>query len=465
MPPQHDATPLILLVVLAPVAAQWTEMGTSPLPGGAGSTATDTSLAVSRLSNLPLVAYADGDNSDQLSVLSFDGSSWSAVGTRGLSTAAVSQVTLGLSGNTDEPYVAVLEANQPNVYKYDALTTLSWGLVGSTLGQTFLFATEPRLAMRKVIDFQPFVVTMGMITSPLVAISAFVYDGANWNLVGAEGEVSNGGTASQIALTLDASDTPFVAYRSGSTFVAQDTLLSVVTWDGSNWVPLGGSYGISSGAAWHVSIIASSTSLYISYMDEDVAGDPVMVLEYDGTSYNVLSSPGNYAETAGTRSTSLAVDSSGQLYMAYRDGDNSFFLQVRPSEAYWGDAFTAPFATPPGHHPNPIPTAQLPRYLLYQSAQPLPPPPADGHLPMGRLWGGARMPSMCTCAPPPPSRMIMLSCADPIPSHGQVKTYDASNEWFVTPSTDAGTGLSSGAIHYSSIAIGNDNNIYVRCRR
>ena len=136
------------------------------------------------------------------------------------------------------------------------------------------------------------------------------YSDTGWVTVGMQGFSSAGTSniAETITMAIDASGTPYVAFRDG----ADSNKASVMRYDGSSWVYLG-SEGISEGTAIYTSIALNHAGMpYLAYIDYN--GYKPTIMKYNSGWVPVGS---GVADTASSMYTSLAIDGSGTPYVVY----------------------------------------------------------------------------------------------------------------------------------------------------
>ncbi len=146
--------------------------------------------------------------------------------------------------------------------------------------------------------------------------------GNTWSVIG--------GTFSSSALF-----TPSAVYDSGGApYVLFEDLgfsnaATVMQFDGTNWV-LAGPRGFSAGTATYTSLaIDSSDQLYAAYSDGGTSPPgEATVQKFNGVSWAPLGSPGFSGIVSGVSYTCIAIDSADTPYVAYADGNNGMRATV-----------------------------------------------------------------------------------------------------------------------------------------
>jgi hypothetical protein len=261
-------------------------------------------------SDRPYVAYRDSANDYKATVMTYDGSDWVVVGSAGFSAGQASYVSLALD-SAGVPYVSYKDganSNKATVMKYDGSDWVTVGDAGFSTGD----ADYTSLAL-------------GSAGTPYVAYrdgdnsnkaTVMTYDGSDWVVVGVAG--FSAGYTSNTSLALDSSDTPYVAYVDG----VNGLKATVMKYDGSDWVTVGAA-GFGARYTYNTTLALDSWDRpYVAYTDGGAGGngDKATVMKYNGSDWVPVGTPGFSAGKASF--TSLAVDSSGSVYVAYQDDVN-----------------------------------------------------------------------------------------------------------------------------------------------
>lgn len=152
--------------------------------------------------------------------------------------------------------------------------------------------------------------------------SVMRYNGSSWVNVGSA-QFTLGG-ATYTSLVLDAASTPYVAFRDD--YYLYPNKATVMKYNGSSWVAVG-SPGFTSGTVTYTSLaIDGSGTLYLAFSD-NANSDKATVMKFNGSSWVTVGSAGFSAGAA--TYVSLALDPAGNPYVAYRDAGNSNKATVR----------------------------------------------------------------------------------------------------------------------------------------
>jgi hypothetical protein len=213
----------------------------------------------------PYIVYEDSLATVDATCMKYDGSAWVLVGTPGF-TAAFTQGGIGQCimprltfSPQDELYMAYMDVNNsPSFYntmvvKFDGN---NWNKVGST-------SFSNVVAKIHNLDFDstgaPYTVYLGFDNFKLTCKK---FDGSNWNNVGPAGFTPDMGPSPSLAVH---KNIPYVAYSdfSGS------SELTVLYYDNSNWVPVGGNIQVSSGGVGRPLIRIDGNTIYVVYIDDN----------------------------------------------------------------------------------------------------------------------------------------------------------------------------------------------------
>ncbi len=140
-------------------------------------------------------------------------------------------------------------------------------------------------------------------------ISVMKYNGTNWVYVGSAG--FSAGNVHDISIYIY-DGVPYVAYRD----YGYNEKIVVKKFNGTSWVNVGNP-GFSDYKAYYTSIYVNGNGVYVAYRDEEKA----TVKKFNGTNWvNVGSAR---FTGAGVYYLCLRGDSSGTLYLAFRDGNGA----------------------------------------------------------------------------------------------------------------------------------------------
>ena len=182
------------------------------------SNVTNVSLAFDK-AGTPYVAYNDGNWGEQLSAVSFNGSSWVRVGAQGFSATSVYYPSLAID-SAGTPYVAFEDTDSAHE-----------------------------------------------------GVCVMQFSGGTWSFVGQQH--MSAGTAYDVSLALTPSGTPYVAYVDGNPGPATVKRLS-----GGSWVPVGRT-GFSGGDVGYTTIAIDSSGVpYVAYQDSSLHWNFATVMRY-----------------------------------------------------------------------------------------------------------------------------------------------------------------------------------------
>ncbi len=163
------------------------------------------------------------------------------------------------------------------------------------------------------------------------ALSVKRYDGSSWSLVGSAGFKTNI-ESPKIALDSTDNDKPWIVYKNLAT-----NLIEVVSFDGNTWNSMGNPQGTKT--SYPIIHITNSGSKYIAYSDQtSISTIANYVKTYSNGTWSTVGS--GAASSNNCPYPSLATDSMGELYLAYRDGSQGMKATVRHynlTDSLWED--------------------------------------------------------------------------------------------------------------------------------
>ncbi len=300
---------LLFFCSITAYAQSWEPLGNTNEFGQASYDAVSYNSTITDESGNLYVAYSDGANSSKLTVKKWDGSTWSVVGSVGVSAGTVSYISAVVSGgNLFVAYQDGGNSSKLTVQKWDGSAWSVVGSVGVSAG-TVSYISAVVCGGNLFVAYRD-----GASTSKLTVQK---WDGSAWSVVGSAG-ISVGGVQ-DISAVVSGSDL-FVAYRDA----ANSSKLTVQKWDGSAWSVVG-SAGVTAGGAQYNSAVVSGGNLFVAYSDGGNSGK-LTVQKWDGSSWSIVGSAGI---SAGSAYSISAVVSGGNLYVAYQDGGNGNKLTVQ----------------------------------------------------------------------------------------------------------------------------------------
>ena len=147
--------------------------------------------------------------------------------------------------------------------------------------------------------------------------SCMKFNGTSWVYVGNQSFTPGGATYT--SLELDGTNTPYMAFVDA--YYLYNGKASVFKFNGTSWVAVGAE-GFSAGTASYTSLaIDASGNLYVAFEDGNNSNKATVMKYTSGGSWSILGSAGFSAGTA--TYTSIAVDRTGTPYVVYNDAGNS----------------------------------------------------------------------------------------------------------------------------------------------
>ena len=248
--------------------SNWTFVG-SEFFSAAGQTESQ-SLAFSPADNKPYVAFQDGGWGYNTRVMRFNGTDWVNVGTPGFSLNGAELTCLAFSPADSLPYVSFSANDSSNVPKATVMkfNGTEWVYVGNPC---FSAHKSQRLQLAfSPVNQQPYV-SFADVTFP-GKVTVMTFTGTTWEVVGSP-QFSAGYTG-PASIALGPDGTPYVSFMDYSLFKTA----SVMKFDGTDWVYVGNP-SISQDVVYYTSLaISPSGQPFLAY---DINFVKISVLSYD----------------------------------------------------------------------------------------------------------------------------------------------------------------------------------------
>ena len=301
----------------------WVVVGSPAFSSGSMSIAFSQNYPVIAFdrTGTPYIAYVDGGISSVMA-MKFNGTDWVNVGS-GIAVTEEAQYLAMAIDSAGTPYVAYADltaAQQCTVKKFDGT---SWVVVGTALFST---AGVENISIAINPGGTPYVCFQGGGTFNTGA-TVMKFDGTAWVNVGITGFVPDG--AYWPSMAIDRNGTPYVAYSDYSAGDSYSYQATVMKFDGTNWVNVG-SPAFSSGAAYGPRIVIDSFGVpYVGFVDASLIEsyyDKATVMKFNGSSWVPVGgagfSPGPMDDPW------LAIDSKGTLYFSFTDSLDNYRITV-----------------------------------------------------------------------------------------------------------------------------------------
>jgi hypothetical protein len=231
----------------------------------------------------------------QVEVADSGGVDWYVVGTEGFTNDSASSVNLDIN-SAGIPYVmSASSTGQISVYKFENDT---WSLLGNTF-----VGDQTQAAMALAPDGTPYVFTVAG------TLKVFRFDGTDWAQVG--GSIGDG---FHLDITIASDGTPYVSYMD----ITTDARGICKKWDGSTWSTVGGThFTASQPAVWTKIKTNSNDQPIILFGTGPGSNGPFYsnVVEFNGSSWDVLGGGDIDSSKPTYFSHSLAVGANGKIYV------------------------------------------------------------------------------------------------------------------------------------------------------
>jgi len=273
----------------------------------------------------PFITFTEvRDTTVSARVLKYNGSKWDTVGGSFISSCNSYSPKLAFSP-TDEPYLAFREGVMTGylgVVKYNGT---EWVWVGNI---ERLFADIHSISLVfNPVDGQPYVAFD--VLSPYTDHVANVvkFNGTVWVYVGNKG--FSPVIIGDVALAFNSAGQPYVSFGDNSVIFKA----TVMKFDNSQWVFVGDE-GFSNGEAISPKIVVNPIDNLPNVAFNDQGLKEAVVMKFDGNHW--INVGGDVVNKDYAGFLKLAVNATGQLYLAYADYEHGYKLSVATFKTYTG---------------------------------------------------------------------------------------------------------------------------------
>ena len=253
------------------------------------------------------IAYRDGANSYEATVMKFNGSAWESVGAPGFSAGLANYTSLAVYNGI--PYIAYSDSansNKATVMKFNGTVWENLGTAGFSAGivqdiSFVIYNGTPYVAFRDVGSGAKGVIAKATVMK---------FNGSTWENVGTAGFSAGAVFNTSLAVY---NGIPYIAYSDS----ANSNKATVMKFNGSNWENVG-TAGFSASYVGYVSLVIYNGTPYVAYSDS-ANSNKATVMKFNGSTWESVGTAGFSAGETGY--ISLAVYN-GTPYVAYRDVDN-----------------------------------------------------------------------------------------------------------------------------------------------
>jgi len=245
--------------------------------GISGGQAQWVSLAIDTINNIPYVAYEDRTHGDKLMVLSFNGTTWSVVGgtadTAGVSADTATNISMQVDKN-GHPYVAFTDQSTTPAGGLTVMTFngTTWSAVGTASGATSGPVASNSLGVDSADNV--YVAYVDNSSYGYGGLSVVQWNGASWNYVGNSYKVSQDFSAKgakYVSLAMNHGGVPSVIYEDGGVGDHDEMFQwnsTAKTWLLQRGLGFSATPGTNNGVANYISIaVDPSNTVYAAYSD------------------------------------------------------------------------------------------------------------------------------------------------------------------------------------------------------
>ncbi|ABQ24975.1 MBG domain-containing protein [Geotalea uraniireducens] len=316
----------------------WQPLGTA---GAFSGDASYIKLAISPTDNTPYVVFqnnvpGDPDNGKAV-VKSYNGTSWSTVGSGGFSTGDASFISMAIDSN-GKPYVAYQDSGNSGKATVKSYNNGTWGEIGVTGGFSSGLAQYISMTFAPMGNV-PYVAYADGSGSNNGSITMQENTTGSWSVDGT-GTAISAANASSISLASDSYSQQYVAYIDGSDL--NNKQVKVRYYYNDPAFPLWDNYpAVSSNSLTDLSnlslAVASDCTLYVAYLD----GGQITVKtpSQSGPGWNEV---GALASVAGTVTyPTLLLSPDNTPYVVYIDSSNGKVMVMRYTAGAWSPVIGA----------------------------------------------------------------------------------------------------------------------------
>ncbi len=258
------------------------------------------SLAFDTVNNIPYVAFEDGKHGDKLMVYSYNGATWSTVGgiadTAGISSDTASWVSMSIDKN-GHPYVAYSDASVTGGVSVMTYNGATWAAVGTASTTTGGPATYIGIGVDSVDNIYVAYADGSQYGGGGVSIVGYTASTSKWAYVGGSYKISQAISAKgakYLTLAMDNSGSPSIVYEDGGV----GDHAEMFKWNSTNkyWALQRGlgfsaTSGTNNGIANYISIgVSPSSTVYAAYTDGNNASK-TSVMSYSGSTWSAVGTP------------------------------------------------------------------------------------------------------------------------------------------------------------------------------
>ncbi len=260
---------------------------------------------------VPYVCYTDFGNGGKATVMKYDGSAWAPVGSVGFSDGEAHFTTIAID-EAGTPYLAysdMSDSGKIHVVRFDGSNWIPVGGGGFSVGLAY------RTAIALTSTGVPYVIYNDTGVNYSTVVKKF--NGVDWETVGAAGFSGHGGDFVNIAI--GNGDTLYTAY---SDYDFGTGGVTVKKFNGTDWVTVGERSFSGRTAFWlslAISDAADGRRPYVAYEDY-FGGQKATVMRFDGS--NWVDVGGGGFSTRSAAYVSMAIAPNGGIYVSYADRDS-----------------------------------------------------------------------------------------------------------------------------------------------
>ncbi len=256
---------------------------------------------------IPYVAFADGTSSSKATVKMYNAGTWTTVGTA-VSTSTASFISMAIYGGV--PYVVYVDGSNGNRATVKTYTAGAWTALGAAVSTSSASYTSLSIDNSGT----PYVIYHDIANGNLATVKK--YSGGSWLAVGT-GTVS-AGAVTETCIDVSYNNIPYIAYNTGS------YVCTIKTFTAGAWQSVGSGTVSNVYQALTLAVDPIGTP-YISYYDL-IASYRASVMKYDGLAWGYVGGSSGIS-IGGSSYNTLAINSTGYPYVTYTDGSSGTYVK------------------------------------------------------------------------------------------------------------------------------------------
>lgn len=302
-------------IYLAHTKTYYGTIGVSQYDGGVWTTQGDDSISQYTIEGKKLFKDTSGsvhimyNESQNLKIKKLHNNYWTPVAATGYSEGTIDAASI-TTDSTAHPVVAIIDNKRGKKISVMRWNDSAWVYLGAP---AFSYGKVSEVSIDRDSAGKLYVVYK----DNMQGIVAKSYDGFNWVDIGTSGVVVSNYSVNYVSPIIKINDNT----HHPQIFIKKYYLNegTVYDFDGNNWNVLGNTFAAPAGTWYHTMAIDSSGKTYIAYRDGNQNGS-LAVRQFDGTAWSNISGGANGISDTVIGNSSAIIDRQNNLVIAYCDG-------------------------------------------------------------------------------------------------------------------------------------------------